>query len=324
MEHTPRNYANVLADKNDSYFDPNYLLYDPKIEFDMLNEIGSGVFSNVLKVRQKGHNKLLALKKNESLDYERELAILQQLDNEYIIKLLHYRKVERELPEFYFELMETTFTEIYLSLGYADIVHYLEQILTALNYCHSKGIIHGDIKPDNMMVNRGEKKLKLIDFGSAQWYKGPNASLYFEGSRRYAAPEYFSPNLQIIGYGVDIWPVGVILLDMLHVIGKDSNNDDVLLIAKHLDFISQCCKKKEFVSLADAGNFKYVDINSEENEFLSNLAEIVEFALEQLCYKNSWLFLPLLINLLNIQIELRCTAAEAIEDVKKIQKILNL
>lgn len=324
--HTARKYGNVLADKDDSYFNPNYSLYDPKIEFDRFDEIGSGVFSNVLKARQKGFDQFLALKINECLDYDRELAILQKLDNEHIIKLLHYRKVRGEAPEFYFELMETKFTEIYLSLSYKEIVHYLKQMLKALKYCHGMGIIHGDIKPDNMVVNTDEKKLKLIDFGSAQWYQPPTAdpdseSLNFEGSERYAAPEFFNVNSQFIDYGVDIWSVGVVLLDMLHVIKEDSDKNVVLSKAEHLEYIRKWCEEKLFISLPEF--IASADINSEngnEYDYLSNLAEYVEKSLHELHCKRSWRFIPLLANMLNITIEFRCTAVEAIKYVKKIEK----
>lgn len=305
MPHIAREYADVLAGKDDLYFKINLQKYHTEIEFDKEEPIGSGVFGNVFKVRRKSDGKLMAKKVNQSLDWDHELAILQKLDNKYIIKLLHYQVVESK-QEFYFELMDG-FTEIYLGLDQRQITFYLKKMLKALKYCHSMGIIHGDVKPENMVVSTDRKQLKLIDFGSAQWYRKPNGKpLNFEGTGRYGAPEWFVECLKpMIDYGVDVWSVGVILLEMLHVIDRDFNRLDIQSLSEDLECILNCI---ESLPPAENRKFKYVSEN------------LVDFELyfDKLNFENSWNFLPLLANLLNIQIEERYTAGEAITAVKLI------
>ena len=46
-----------------------------------------------------------------------------------------------------------------------EIRYYLYQILKALDYCHSKGIMHRDVKPMNIIVDKESKSLRLIDWG---------------------------------------------------------------------------------------------------------------------------------------------------------------
>lgn len=66
---------------------------------------------------------------------------------------------------------------------------YMFELLKALDFCHSRGIIHRDVKPLSIMIEHGERKLRLIDFGLAEFYvqgTGLNARV---ASRYYKGPE---------------------------------------------------------------------------------------------------------------------------------------
>ena len=51
-----------------------------------------------------------------------------------------------------------------------DIRYYMFEILKALDFCHSKGIMHRDVKPHNIMIDHTNRKLRLIDWGLAEFY----------------------------------------------------------------------------------------------------------------------------------------------------------
>lgn len=68
--------------------------------------------------------------------------------------------------------MPCTETKILLpTLDDNDFRLYIYKILQALDYSHSNGIMHRDVKPLNIVINHAEKKLRLIDWGLADYYK---------------------------------------------------------------------------------------------------------------------------------------------------------
>jgi len=92
---------------------------------------------------------------------------------------------------------------------------YFKQVLSGLSYCHSKGIIHRDMKPENLLL--GDKELlKISDFGLSNVILTPNQLLETHcGSEKYAAPEVMQTTDPYVGPPVDVWSTGVILYIMV-------------------------------------------------------------------------------------------------------------
>jgi serine/threonine-protein kinase HSL1 (negative regulator of Swe1 kinase) len=94
-----------------------------------------------------------------------------------------------------------------------EALHYFQQIMYAVAYCHQFRIAHRDLKPENILLD-GENNIKVADFGMAAFV--PRDSLLYTscGSPHYASPEVVS-GLAYDGTVSDVWSCGVILYALL-------------------------------------------------------------------------------------------------------------
>ncbi|KAK4755502.1 hypothetical protein SAY87_009259 [Trapa incisa] len=100
-------------------------------------------------------------------------------------------------------------------LSEAEAAAYMKQLLQALAHCHSLGVVHRDVKPENLLFGLNGR-LKLADFGSAvlSFLHGGKAMLeWVVGTPYYVAPEVLMGRLY--DERVDIWSAGVVMYIML-------------------------------------------------------------------------------------------------------------
>jgi calcium-dependent protein kinase len=115
-----------------------------------------------------------------------------------------------------------------------DSANIMGQLLSAINYCHSKGIAHRDLKPENILIvsprESPDLKLKLIDFGTAV-IESPDKKLQgFTGTSYYVAPEVIVRDKYSLK--CDVWSLGVILYILLSGIPPFSGDDDKEILKK--------------------------------------------------------------------------------------------
>ena len=96
----------------------------------------------------------------------------------------------------------------------ADAAHYMTQLLSAINYCHSNKIVHRDLKPENLLLDSEKPfaNLKVIDFGTSQVYDKEKKMNQKFGTPYYIAPEVLN---KCYDEKCDVWSCGVILYILL-------------------------------------------------------------------------------------------------------------
>ena len=110
----------------------------------------------------------------------------------------------------------TNYQTLLSELKPADIKFYIYQILKGLHYCHSRGIMHRDIKPQNIVIDHNKKELKIIDWGLGEFYlpkKDYNvrvSSRYFKGPELLVSYKYYH-------YSLDIWSLSVMMAEMVEL-----------------------------------------------------------------------------------------------------------
>lgn len=230
--------------------------------YDVEAEVGTGGFSKVYRARRIDDNRVVALKillpkdsQVQHLSYPGDLAdrfareaqVLSMLENPHSIALYDYGETSRGLLYMVFEYVEGRSLFAWIRDGGAleasRAVAILEQTLDALRAAHARGILHRDIKPNNIMLTRvGEREVvKLLDFGIAKAYGDARDAL--EGNELTAAgtlvgtPRYMAPE-QLRGHSLtpaaDLYALGVVALEMLTGRKAIAARDRVAVIEQQL------------------------------------------------------------------------------------------
>ncbi|XP_051117990.1 cyclin-dependent kinase C-2 C-like isoform X2 [Andrographis paniculata] len=195
--------------------------------FERLDKIGQGTYSDVYRARELETGRFVAVKKvrfdnfhPESVRFmAREITILRRLNHPNVMKLEGII-TSRFSSHIYlvFEYMEHDLAGLLASPNIrfteAQIKCYMRQILSGVEHCHSRGVVHRDIKTSNILVNN-EGILKIGDFGLANFMRPKNKQPM---TSRVVTLWYRPPELLLgateYGEAVDLWSVGCVFAEL--------------------------------------------------------------------------------------------------------------
>jgi len=193
-------------------------------KYTKIDKLGEGTYGIVYKAKNKESGEVVALKRIR-LDSEdegvpctaiREISLLKELKHSNIVRLYDVIHTEKKLT-LVFEHLDQDLKK-YLDecggvMAKATIKSFLQQLLRGIAFCHEHRVLHRDLKPQNLLINR-KGELKLADFGLARafgipvrsyshevvtlWYRAPDVLM---GSRKYSTP-------------IDLWSAGCIFAEM--------------------------------------------------------------------------------------------------------------
>ena len=193
--------------------------------YEILELIGSGGMANVYKARCHRLNRLVAVKilksdLAENADFRRrfrdESRAVAQLSHANIVSVYDV-STSGETEYIVMELIDGITLKQYMErrgrMDWRESLHFISQIMRGLSHAHSRGIIHRDIKPQNIMVLR-DGSVKVADFGIA-CLANASQTLTQEalGSVHYISPEQARGDR--IDARSDIYSAGVVLYEML-------------------------------------------------------------------------------------------------------------
>ncbi len=194
--------------------------HQPQIPGYILQErIGAGGMGEVFLAWHPGMGRKVAIKvlhqKDQAERFKQEAYIQSSVDHPHIARLFEYT-ISGNTPCIIMEYVKGEPLDQYLRqkgrIGDEELLSILEQIISALEYLHSKEIIHRDIKPANFR-RLPDGQIKMLDFGIAKHKYSPRLTQqgFVVGTTEYMAPEQFD---QLVDLRSDIWSFGVMAYEL--------------------------------------------------------------------------------------------------------------
>jgi len=193
-------------------------------KYEKLEKIGEGTYGTVFKAKNKETQEIVALKRVRLDDDDegvpssalREICLLKELKHKNIVRLHDVLHSDRKLT-LVFEHCDQDLKKYFDSLnGDIDpdvVMSFMFQLLKGLSYCHSRNILHRDLKPQNLLINRtGE--LKLADFGLARAFGIPVRCYSAEVVTLWYRPPDVLFGAKLYTTSIDMWSAGCIFAEL--------------------------------------------------------------------------------------------------------------
>jgi len=197
--------------------------------YDKMKTIGEGTYGVVYRARDTRTQEMVALKRiyldeaddGISATTIREIALLKMMSHPNIVTMrdmffhrsaiyLVFDLCKGDLKQYLNKFVKRT------PLKMAKIKKLSFQIISGIAYCHSIGILHRDIKPQNILINYKTEEIRITDFGLSRTFVLPMRTWTHEVVTLWYRPPEVLMGARSYSIGVDIWSIGCVIAEMMN------------------------------------------------------------------------------------------------------------
>uniref|UniRef100_A0A674HTG4 Cell division protein kinase 5 n=1 Tax=Taeniopygia guttata TaxID=59729 RepID=A0A674HTG4_TAEGU len=193
-------------------------------KYEKLEKIGEGTYGTVFKAKNRETHEIVALKRVRLDDDDegvpssalREICLLKELKHKNIVRLhdvLHSDKKLTLVFEFCDQDLKKYFDSCNGDLDPEIVKSFMYQLLKGLAFCHSRNVLHRDLKPQNLLINRNGE-LKLADFGLARAFGIPVRCYSAEVVTLWYRPPDVLFGAKLYSTSIDMWSAGCIFAEL--------------------------------------------------------------------------------------------------------------
>nr|CAB3229426.1 cyclin-dependent-like kinase 5 [Phallusia mammillata] len=193
-------------------------------KYEKIEKIGEGTYGTVFKAKNRETGEVVALKRVQLDDDDegvpssalREICILKELKHRNVVRLHDVLHSERKMT-LVFEYCEQDLKKYFDSCGgdidASTVQSFMYQLLKGLAFCHQQNILHRDLKPQNLLINK-HGELKLADFGLARSFGIPVRCYSAEVVTLWYRPPDVLFGAKLYTTTIDTWSAGCIFAEI--------------------------------------------------------------------------------------------------------------
>lgn len=193
-------------------------------KYEKIEKIGEGTYGTVFKAKNRETLEVVALKRVRLDDDDegvpssalREICLLKELKHKNIVRLHDVLHSERKMT-LVFEYCDQDLKKYFDTCGGAVdqlvVKSFMYQLLKGLAFCHSHNILHRDLKPQNLLINKNGE-LKLADFGLARSFGIPVRCYSAEVVTLWYRPPDVLFGAKLYSTSIDTWSAGCIFAEL--------------------------------------------------------------------------------------------------------------